>query len=55
MEFFYREMRRRTGLLMDGDAPELGRWNFDRENRKPLPADFEAAGPASVRAGRDHP
>ncbi len=37
MEFFYREMRRRTGFLMDGDAPEGGRWNFDRENRKPLP------------------
>ena len=37
MEFFYREMRRRTGLLMDGDAPAGGQWNFDRENRKPLP------------------
>jgi deoxyribodipyrimidine photolyase-related protein len=38
MEFFYREMRRRTGLLMDGDAPEGGRWNYDAENRKRLPA-----------------
>ena len=38
MEFFYREMRRRTGLLMDGDAPVGGRWNFDAENRKRLPA-----------------
>ena len=38
MEFFYREMRRRTGLLMDGDEPEGGRWNFDAENRKRLPA-----------------
>jgi deoxyribodipyrimidine photolyase-related protein len=35
MEFFYREMRRRTGLLMDGDAPAGGRWNFDAENRAP--------------------
>ncbi|MEM6824742.1 MAG: cryptochrome/photolyase family protein, partial [Pseudomonadota bacterium] len=35
MEFFYREMRRKTGLLMAGDAPEGGRWNFDAENRKP--------------------
>ena len=35
MEFFYREMRRRTGLLMDGDAPAGGRWNFDAENRSP--------------------
>ncbi|MFM1959137.1 MAG: hypothetical protein RL588_654 [Pseudomonadota bacterium] len=35
MEFFYREMRRRTGLLMEGDAPAGGRWNFDAENRSP--------------------
>ena len=35
MEFFYREMRRKTGLLMDGDKPAGGRWNFDAENRKP--------------------
>lgn len=38
MEWFYREMRRRTGLLMDGDQPTGGRWNFDAENRKRLPA-----------------
>ena len=35
MEFFYREMRRSTALLMDGAEPEGGRWNFDPENRKP--------------------
>ncbi|WP_260483681.1 cryptochrome/photolyase family protein [Sphingomicrobium flavum] len=33
MEYFYREMRRKTGLLMDGDEPVEGRWNFDKENR----------------------
>ncbi len=38
LEFFYRDMRRRTGILMDGDEPVAGRWNFDRENRKSLPA-----------------
>ncbi len=37
MEFFYREMRRETGLLMDGEKPAGGRWNFDPENRKRLP------------------
>ena len=37
MEYFYREMRRRTGLLMDGDAPAGGQWNYDSENRKPPP------------------
>ncbi len=35
MEYFYREMRRQTGLLMDGNQPEGGRWNFDAENRRP--------------------
>ncbi len=38
MEFFYREMRRATGYLMRGDEPEGGRWNFDPDNRKALPA-----------------
>jgi deoxyribodipyrimidine photolyase-related protein len=42
MEFFYRDMRRKTGLLMtDGGEPEGGRWNFDVENRKPLPASVQ--------------
>ena len=40
MEFFYREMRRRYGLLMEGDGPAGGRWNFDAENRKPPPRDL---------------
>lgn len=35
MEYFYRDMRRRTGLLMDGDKPEGGKWNYDADNRKP--------------------
>lgn len=37
MEYFYREMRRKTGLLMDGDEPAGGEWNYDQENRKRLP------------------
>jgi deoxyribodipyrimidine photolyase-related protein len=37
MEFFYRDMRRQTGLLMQGEQPAGGRWNFDAENRKRLP------------------
>ncbi len=47
MEYFYREMRRRTGLLMDGDAPAGGRWNFDAENRKPAKADLFMPRPPS--------
>ncbi|WP_276120628.1 cryptochrome/photolyase family protein [Pararhizobium qamdonense] len=42
MEFFYRDMRRKTGLLMRGDDPEGGRWNFDAENRKPASPDLFA-------------
>ena len=42
MEFFYREMRRKTGLLMDGGKPAGGRWNYDTENRKRLPASMQA-------------
>ncbi len=36
MENFYREMRKKTGLLMTDDGkPEGGDWNYDSENRKP--------------------
>ncbi|MCB1186877.1 cryptochrome/photolyase family protein [bacterium] len=35
MEFFYREMRRKLGILMEGGQPLGGRWNFDSENRRP--------------------
>ncbi|MFN3689392.1 MAG: cryptochrome/photolyase family protein [Fimbriimonadales bacterium] len=34
LEFFYREMRQRTGILMEGKQPLGGAWNFDAENRK---------------------
>lgn len=40
MEWFYREMRRRTGLLMDGDVPAGGKWNYDKQNRKPAKPDL---------------
>ncbi len=38
MEFFYRDMRRRHRILMEGDQPSGGRWNYDAENRRKLPA-----------------
>jgi deoxyribodipyrimidine photolyase-related protein len=41
MEFFYREMRRKHGVLMDGDQPEGGKWNYDAENRKPPKSGLE--------------
>ena len=40
MEFFYREQRRKTGYLMEGNGkgaqPVGGVWNFDKENRLPF-------------------
>ncbi len=33
METFYRQMRKRYQVLMDGDAPVGGKWNYDAENR----------------------
>lgn len=39
MEFFYREQRRATGYLMEGDQPEGGAWNFDKDNRLPFGKD----------------
>jgi deoxyribodipyrimidine photolyase-related protein len=37
MEDFYRWQRAETGILMAGDVPVGGQWNFDKENRKALP------------------
>lgn len=38
LEHFYREMRRRHGVLLDGRGePEGGRWNFDTDNRRGWP------------------
>ncbi len=42
MESFYRRMRKRFNLLMDGEQPLGGRWNYDHDNRAKLkPADLE--------------
>ncbi|MEM9116284.1 MAG: cryptochrome/photolyase family protein [Cyanobacteria bacterium P01_F01_bin.56] len=35
MESFYREGRKRLAVLMAGDDPVGGQWNFDKDNRKP--------------------
>ena len=37
MEWFYRDMRRKTGLLMQDGAPVGGKWNYDQDNRKAPP------------------
>ena len=48
MEFFYRAMRRKHKVLMDGDQPVGGAWNYDTENR----GSFGKAGPGQVPAPR---
>ena len=37
LEYFYRELRQRHNVLMDGDKPVGGQWNFDADNREPFP------------------
>jgi deoxyribodipyrimidine photolyase-related protein len=37
MESFYRNMRKKYDILMDGENPVDGQWNFDKQNRKSLP------------------
>ena len=51
MEFFYREMRKKTGILMDGKLPVGGQWNFDAENR----ASFGKNGPGPIGMSPNRP
>ena len=51
MEWFYRDMRRRTGLLMNGAEPAGGQWNFDHDNRKRAKPDLLR--PAPLRFAPD--
>ena len=44
LEHFYRMLRKRDNILMDGAKPEGGDWNYDTENR----GSFGAKGPGLV-------
>ena len=44
LEYWYRELRRKHQILMEGDAPVGGQWNFDADNR----ASFGKDGPQNV-------
>ncbi|SHG82169.1 cryptochrome/photolyase family protein [Ferrimonas marina] len=48
MEPFYRRMRQRYNLLMTGDKPEGGKWNYDQDNRHALNAEALAQVPAPL-------
>jgi deoxyribodipyrimidine photolyase-related protein len=51
MESFYRAMRKRFDILMDGEKPHTGRWNYDQDNRKRL--DPKVKVPAPLLFSRD--
>ena len=55
MELFYREGRRRFGVLMEGEGkaatPLGGQWNYDQENRKAPPKGLQ--GPPPLRFSPD--
>jgi deoxyribodipyrimidine photolyase-related protein len=41
MENFYRGQRLRLNILVEGGKPVGGAWNFDKENRSPLPKGYK--------------
>jgi deoxyribodipyrimidine photolyase-related protein len=45
LEYWYRALRQKHGVLMDGDAPAGGQWNFDADNREA----FGKEGPVGLR------
>lgn len=47
MEFFYRDLRRRYQVLMEGDEPIGGKWNYDADNRQPPKAGLDVPPPSS--------
>ena len=51
MESFYRAQRIRLGILVEGNKPTGGAWNFDKENRLPPPKKYE--GPPYLEHKRD--
>lgn len=44
LEYRYRELRQKHGVLMDGQQPAGGQWNFDADNRE----SFGKAGPQNL-------
>jgi len=45
MESFYRAMRKKHNVLMEGDNPKTGQWNYDNDNRKKLPKEHKPTPP----------
>ncbi|MES2991929.1 MAG: cryptochrome/photolyase family protein [Pseudomonadota bacterium] len=54
MEYFYREQRRRHGVLMDDDGkPVGGQWNYDADNRESFGRDGPGLRPARATFAPD--
>ncbi len=53
MEYFYRAQRRRHAVLMDGDQPCGGQWNFDADNRQSFGRDGPGLLPPPLRFAPD--
>jgi deoxyribodipyrimidine photolyase-related protein len=52
MEYFYRDMRKHHGILLEPDGkPTGGQWNFDKENRKSPPRGL--ASPKRIQHQKD--
>ena len=49
MEFFYRYMRKKYNILMDGNNPLGGKWNYDADNRQPLKDGAKIIAPKKFR------
>jgi deoxyribodipyrimidine photolyase-related protein len=45
LESFYRALRKKHHVLMEGDQPLTGQWNYDGENRKKLPKNHKPTPP----------
>ena len=51
MEFFYRQMRKKTAWLMDASEPVGGSWNYDADNREVIPSGHRF--PQKLEFGQD--
>ncbi|WP_074724021.1 cryptochrome/photolyase family protein [Flavobacterium frigoris] len=45
MENFYRMLRKKHNVLMEGNQPLTGKWNYDSDNRKKLPKNHKPTPP----------
>lgn len=50
MENFYRMMRKKTKILMQGSDPIGGVWNLNKETHKNLPKYFAQPNPIQLKS-----